>query len=420
MPSLTDGEIRRALKQVEQTGKQLSLIDGEGHGTGRLVLVMKPMPTRVTADWMAQQWRDQKRLKKKLGSYPSMSLSKAREVFNRDFADMIQKGRSIKIAGDTRPGTVADLFEAYVAHLKASGKSSWKEAEKGFNKIADTLGRNRPARDIEPDEITDLIRPIYDRGKRSMADHVRSYIRSAYSWGLKSEHDYRSASQRRFRLVYNPAAGIPTEPKKVGTRWLDEEEFLRLYRWLECPDTPVHPPYTRAVRILMLTGQRVEEIARLHVDQWDAKERIIDWSKTKNGKPHAIPVPEVAAELIEFDQAQRARLVFPLRDRPDQTRQPWHALLVHVASARARGDPGRDQPRSAQDLENACWTGWPVEGNSRPAAKPHAPGCQLEELRSLELHAGETGRDEEVECFRPGDAEQEAPQGENREASADY
>ena len=388
MPSLTDGEIRRALKQVEQTGKQLSLADGEGHGTGRLLLVMKPMPTRVTADWMAQQWRDQKRLKKKLGSYPSMSLSEAREVFKRDFADMIQKGRSIKIAGDTRPGTVADLFEAYVAHLRASGKSSWKEAEKGFNKIADTLGRYRPARDIEPDEITDLIRPIYDRGKRSMADHVRSYIRSAYSWGLKSEHDYRSGSQRRFRLVYNPAAGIPTEPKKVGTRWLDEDEFLRLYRWLECPDAPVHPPYTRAVRILMLTGQRVEEIARLHVDQWDAKERIIDWSKTKNGNPHAIPVPEAAAELIEFDQAQRVRLVFPFRDRPDQTCQPWYALLVLVASARARGDPGRDQPRSAQDLENAGWTGRPVEGNSRPAAEPHAPGRQLKELRSLELHAG--------------------------------
>ena len=299
MPSLTDGEIRRALKQVETTGKQLSLVDGEGHGTGRLVLVMKPMPTRVTADWMAQQWRDEKRLKKKLGSYPSMPLSKAREIFNRDFAELIQKGRSIKIAGDTRPGTVADLFEAYVAYLKEGGKSSWKEAEKGLNKIADTLGRNRPARDIEPDEITAIIRPIYERGKRSMADHVRSYIRSAFSWGLKSEHDYRSTAARRFRLTYNPAAGIPTEPKTIGTRWLSEEEFVRLYRWLECPDTPVHPSYARAVQIIMLTGQRVEEIARLHVDQWDAKERIIDWTKTKNLQPHAVPVPSLATELIE-------------------------------------------------------------------------------------------------------------------------
>ncbi len=299
MPSLTDGEIRRALKQVETTGKQLSLVDGEGHGTGRLVLVMKPMPTRVTADWMAQQWRDEKRLKKKLGSYPSMPLSKAREIFNRDFAELIQKGRSIKIAGDTRPGTVADLFEAYVAYLKEGGKPSWKEAEKGLNKIADTLGRNRPARDVEPDEITAIIRPIYERGKRSMADHVRSYIRSAFSWGLKSEHDYRSTATRRFWLTYNPAAGIPTEPKTIGTRCLSEEEFVRLYRWLECPDTPVHPSYPRAVQIIMLTGQRVEEIARLHVDQWDARERIIDWTKTKNLQPHAVPVPSLAAELIE-------------------------------------------------------------------------------------------------------------------------
>ena len=175
MPSLTDGEIRRALKQVEETGKQQNLVDGEGHGTGRLVLVIKPMPTRVTADWMAQQWRDQKRLKKKLGSYPSMGLSQAREIFRRDFADMIQKGRSIKIAGDTRPGTVADLFEAYVQYLKDAEKPSWKETEKGLNKIADALGRNRPAREIEPDEIVEVIRPIYERGKKAMADHVREW-----------------------------------------------------------------------------------------------------------------------------------------------------------------------------------------------------------------------------------------------------
>jgi integrase len=316
VPSLTDGEIRRALKQVEQTGKQLSLVDGEGHGTGRLVLVMKPMPTRVTADWMAQQWRDQKRLKKKLGSYPSMSLSKAREVFARDFADLIQKGRSIKIAGDTRPGTVADLFEAYVQYLKDAEKPSWKETEKGLNKIAEALGRNRPAREIEPDEIVEVIRPIYERGKKAMADHVRGYVHAAYSWGLKSEHDYRSASQRRFRLVYNPAAGIPTEPKKVGTRWLDEDEFVQLYRWLECPDAPVHPPYTRAVQILMLTGQRVEEIARLHVDTWDAKEKIIDWSKTKNGAPHAIPVPPIAAELIESIKPNEYGWFFPSAKDP--------------------------------------------------------------------------------------------------------
>jgi hypothetical protein len=84
-----------------------------------------------------------KRTKKKIGAYPSMSLAQAREIYMRDFADVIQKGRSIKIAIDTRPGTVADLFEGYVAALKDADKTSWKETEKGLNKIADTLGRNR-------------------------------------------------------------------------------------------------------------------------------------------------------------------------------------------------------------------------------------------------------------------------------------
>jgi integrase len=318
MTNLTDGAIRHALKRVKMSRRQESLTDGEGRGTGRLVLILKPMPTRVTAEWMAQQWRNGRRTKSKIGSYPAMSLSEAREIFRRDFAGIILKGSSIKIAGDARPGAVADLFEAYVENLKNSEKTSWEDAEANLKKAADVLGRNRLARDVTPDDVLGVLRPIYERGKRAMADHVRSHIRSAYSWGIKAEHDYRSASPRRFGLANNPASGIPTEPKVVGTRWLNEDDFVRLYRWLEYPDSPVHPPYTRAVRILMLTGQRVEEIAALHVDQWDAEERIIDWSKTKNGKPHAIPVPTIAAELIESIMPNEFGWFFPSAKNPLQ------------------------------------------------------------------------------------------------------
>src|SRR4030088_1081132 len=122
MENITEGVIRRALKEVQRTRKQQPLVDGEGRGTGRLVLILKPMPTRVTAEWMAQQWRDGRRTKSKGGSYPAMLLSAAREIFRRDFAEVILKGRSIKVIGDARPGTVTDLFEAYVWSLKEAGK----------------------------------------------------------------------------------------------------------------------------------------------------------------------------------------------------------------------------------------------------------------------------------------------------------
>lgn len=66
----------------------------------------------------------------------------------------------------------------------------------------------------------------------------------------------------------------------------------------------------------MLTGQRAEEIARLHADQWDAKERIIDWSKTKNLQPHAVPVPSLAAELIESIKPNEHGWYFPSAKDP--------------------------------------------------------------------------------------------------------
>lgn len=319
MPALTDGQIRNALKRVAKQQKTETLTDGEGRGVGRLTLVLKPMPTRVTSDWFAQQWRDGKRIKSKIGSYPHMGLAEAREVFTRDFSTTIHKGGSIKVVGDNRPGTVIDLFDAYVDSLKEAGKSSWPQARKGLHKIADQLGRNRLARDIEPDDVLNVIRPIYDRGKKSMADHVRSYIRSAYSWGLKSELDYRSTSPRRFKLVSNPAADIPTEPKNVGTRWLGEEEWVQLWRWLENPDTGVYPPYCRAMQLLMLTGQRVQEICTLTVDQFDREEKMLDWSKTKNGRPHAIPLPDLAVELLDSITPGPNGHYFPAMMDPDKS-----------------------------------------------------------------------------------------------------
>lgn len=143
------------------------------------------------------------------------------------------------------------------------------------------------------------------------------------------QNDYRNTSPRRFRIPYNPAAGNPTEPKV-------QEEFVRLYRWLECPDTPIHPFYPRPVRLIMLTGQRVEEIARLHVDQWDAKKWIVDWSKTKNLQPHAVPVPVLAAELIESMKPNEHGWFFP--SAIDPSKPVSHATLYSfVCRQRDRG-----------------------------------------------------------------------------------
>ena len=126
----------------------------------------------------------------------------------------------------------------------------------------------------------------------------------------------------------------------------------------------------------MLTGQRVEEIARLHIDQWDAAERIIDWSKTKM-KPHAIPVPTLAAELIELIKPNEHGWFFPSAKDPNR---PVSAGTLYSFTWRQRGRgfipmvTNRDLRR---DMEDASWQGRRVKGDFRSPPEPYAPGRQF-------------------------------------------
>lgn len=318
MPALTDGQIQKAIKRAEKSRKGETLADGEGRGTGRLLLVLKSQPTRVTTVWYAQQWQDGKRVMKKVGDYPHTTLAKAREIFERDFSGVINKGSSIKIAGDTRPGTVADLFTAYCDALENDGKRSHTITRYQLDKIAPVIGATRLARDIEPDDIVNALRPIFAKGTRSLADHVRAYIRAAFGWGLKTEHDYRSLTAKRFNLTSNPAAAIPTEPRVRGQRWLREAEWKTLYEWLDNPTRTSHRSYFIALQLLMLTGQRVEEIAKLRPENWSEEEGIIDWGKTKNGLPHAIPLPPTAIALMKQLRANKYGWYFPATKDPKE------------------------------------------------------------------------------------------------------
>jgi len=336
MPSLTDGQIKNAIKRVDKSRKQETLTDGEGRGVGRLVLIIKAMPTRVVSNWYAQQWIGNKRRLSKMGDYPHMTLAEARSVFERDYAAAINKGASIKVQGDARPGTVQDLFQAYCDHLKESGKPSFRDIHFALKRIEPKLGANRLARDIEPEDVLNVLRPIYERGRRSMADHMRGYIRAAFGWGIRSEMDYRSTSPRRFRIRHNPADAIPVEPRRAGTRWLNEAEWAQLWQWTEQPDMRLHKAYLRAIQMAMLTGQRVTEIATLRAEQYDPVEKMLTWNTTKNGRPHAIPLPPLAVDLIESIKPNKHGWYFPSMKYPAKP-LTYRNILSFIGRAQERG-----------------------------------------------------------------------------------
>lgn len=357
MSHLSDAAIRAALR----ARKPRTLSDGGSRGQGRLVLSVRPAGhDSVTAEWYAQSWRRGRRALAKIGIYPDLSLADARLKFAREYAGQhVSRPRR-------KDGSVSDLFDGYVAALRARGAVSADDVEAKLKDAAEGLGLDVPASAVTAADVVDYLRPIYERGARSMADHVRGYIRSAFAWGIRSERDYRVSTDARFHLAANPAEGIPTEPKVAGTRWLDKDEFVEVWRWLERPGTPITGRYLIALQLIMATGQRVTEIASLRGDQYDADERLLTWSTTKNGRPHVLPLPAAAVRLLDSIEPNEHGLYFP------SINDPTHAVsneVLYCCVWRMRGRIGvgdfsvRDLRRTWKTLAGEA--GLPKEDRDR-------------------------------------------------------
>jgi integrase len=323
---ITEATIRSALRSAPNSGMSIIELKDDGErGAGRLALRIRVAKTRVTAEWYAVWYRAGKREMTKIGSYPTMSLVEARKEFRVNFAPTISTGEAPtgpRARVHARGTTIKDLFEAYYESLKAAEKPSAKNVQwillTGRYAAAKAIGETLPAAKIRPSHITPYLAETHERGAVVMAREARAYISAAFAFAMKSEHDYRKSGGIAWGVESNPAAAIPVDENsfRVGDRHLSPAEFRALWNWLG--DHDVSRAAT-ALRLIMVTGQRVQEITRLRDTQYDRREKMLEWSKTKNGRPHAIPLPSQALTLLNCVTPNRRGVFFPHRDKPDQS-----------------------------------------------------------------------------------------------------
>lgn len=324
---ITDSIIKAALK----AGNSRILKDGEGKGTGRLVLHIRPGKGRMIAEWYAQQISSGKRRLSKIGSYPSVSLAEARRAFEEQFSGLIAQGRNIKTSTARKSGSVADLFDSYVEFLKANRKTH-KDAERTLCQAAKSFGENRKANEVSTDDVIDFLRPIYKRGSKISADRSRGHIRAAYSWAIKSQNDYRTTGDRVFDLRTNPAQNIPIEPKTKGDRWLEASELRALIRWIDTYQPvkgkrPIYPSNLQCIKLASVLGQRVTEITSLRAEQYNRLRKCLEWQDTKSGQAHVLPLPKQAVRILEALEPNKHGWYFPSKENPER---PTHYLRLQA------------------------------------------------------------------------------------------
>lgn len=332
---LTPSKIDAAIKKCTS---ETVLNDGSaGRGAGSLTLRIRVGTRMKSATWIATWKRGKKRGKKPLGRYPSMTLAQAREEFKAVSAH-IAAGKNPHrqaVLATMRP-TVEALFTSYVAHLKARGARAAGHIEHvlllGKHNAADALGRDTLVADVTPTDIRAPLAATAKRGALRTADILRTYMSSAFGWGLKSANDYTTEDAFDWGITTNPVAAVPKDARanKRRDRNLSPTELRTFWRGIN------GGPSGDAIRLMILCGQRVQETIRVDGCEIDLDRELwmMPAEKTKGGEhPHTIPLPRGAVEIFRaLKELHGDGPLFPARTGSKRDRMGMLAVSHAVAS----------------------------------------------------------------------------------------
>ena len=230
-----------------------------------------------------------------LGTYPALGLAEARQAW-RDARTESAQGRDP--ARSRKVGKPATDFESVARE--------WLQRDQAKNRTVRQvtlvvegemlpLWGHRPIADIGRRDVLDLIDSIADRGAVTMARRVQGYVHRLFRWAVG-----------RGIVEKNPAADLPRPGAETRReRVLTDTEITSI--WKAADEWPFGAIY----RLLLLTGARRGEIGDLRWAELDKEEIKLDGARTKNGKPHVIPLSKAAqAVTSELHRVAGTELVF--------------------------------------------------------------------------------------------------------------
>ena len=216
-------------------------------------------------------------------------------------------------------GSLADLITAYIQQMERDGKDSFREAKRALEAnviVPYPHLASKKARDITPDDICDIVSTVFDRGARSQADKVRTYLHAAFKYGGDADYDPARRGSKRFNLPHNPVGVVKkdTHANKTHDRVLTNDELRDLYLNIQHA-YKVGVISACLVRMMIASaGQRPKMLLRSTWDNYDFTRRTITLSERKGrGKPrqHIIPMTARMIRILRIVQAHNGDLPGP-------------------------------------------------------------------------------------------------------------
>ena len=191
-------------------------------------------------------------------------------------------------AAKARAMTLGKLIELYLARRVRGRLRSALEIERILNRVLEPLA-DMPAGDVLKRDLLPLLEKIAAKGYERAAGKARQLVSGMFKWA--ETRDIVSADPTRSLPSYDQ--GSPRD------RVLSEEEIPVFWAWLE--RSTLSSAMADALRVQLLIGARIGEVAGMALDEIDQSEWlwVLPAGRSKNKHVRTTPLVGLARQIIE-------------------------------------------------------------------------------------------------------------------------
>lgn len=260
----------------------------------QLVLILRKTGRKT---WIYRYRADGKYHSFKIGIFPAVSVEAARDRW-RELQSELAQGKNP--AQDEKLGrvvrakkrkdasiTISDLLDRY-DKIKLHQLRSRNQAISFLREFRTEFG-DLPITSFQRKHFVDLTQSIALQGQGTKANRVHTHIKTFFNWCIGNG-----------LCEYNPCDRVPKPYKEESCeRYLSNEEIR--YFWRATADD--YEPWGRLGRLLLYTGQRLNECAQMTVHELrEDNHWHLTSDRTKNKKKHDVFLPRQAVHLINTNQ----------------------------------------------------------------------------------------------------------------------
>jgi integrase len=357
MGRLTDAKVRGAKAEGDTL-----LSDGQG-----LALRVYPRRGKTAKTWAFRYRRpeDGRQTKLALSDYPGMSLAEARDAaaaMRRELAEGIdpKRARAAKRQANAEAATMQRVFDSWVEHLRIGGEVTEKWAKRHEDRwrihLKGHLGELL-ARDVTRGHLAVALDAMTRKGIREETRKALTTLNLMLDYAVNRHLVDQNPARLLKPKDFAASAGRPRD------RALALAELRQVWAALDRAldkGGRLSPLTVAALKLLMLTGARREEVARMEWAELDLSSAVwtLPKGRTKNRRGHTVNLSALAVEVLQSVSPLTGAgpYVFGTscqREESTEQYRPIHPDTLSRTIYRLRGEEGKPaaRARSAESPE---------------------------------------------------------------------